>query len=57
MHNPPEELHQHFDEALTKLRAHLGQEYAMMIDGKDVFSSEKIEDRNPANTEEVLGIF
>lgn len=57
MHNPPEELHQHFDEALTKLRAHLGQEYAMMIDGKDVFSSEKIEDRNPANTDEILGIF
>jgi 1-pyrroline-5-carboxylate dehydrogenase len=25
MHNPPEELHQHFDEALAKLRANLGQ--------------------------------
>ncbi len=57
MHNPPEELHQHFDEALAKIRAHLGQEYAMIIDGKDVFASEKIEDRNPANTDEVLGVF
>ena len=57
MHNPPEELHQHFDEALAELRANLGQEYAMIIDGKEVFASEKIEDRNPANTDEVLGIF
>ena len=57
MYNPPEELHQQFDEALAKLRANLGQEYAMIIDGKEVFASEKFEDRNPANTDVVLGIF
>ena len=57
MFNPPEELHQRFDEALAKLRANLGQEYAMIIDGKEVFATEKLEDRNPANTDEVLGIF
>ncbi len=57
MFNPPEELHQRFEQALAKLRANLGQEYAMIIDGKEVFAAEKIENRNPANTDEVLGIF
>ena len=57
MHNPPEELHQHFDEALAKVRAKLGQEYAMIIDGKEIFAADKSEDRNPANTDEVLAVF
>ena len=57
MFNPPEELHQRFEQALAKLRANLGQEYAMIIDGKEVFAAEKLENRNPANTDELLGIF
>ncbi|RPJ56165.1 MAG: aldehyde dehydrogenase family protein, partial [Dehalococcoidia bacterium] len=57
MFNPPEELHQSFEQALAKLRANLGQEYAMIIDGKEVFAAEKLENRNPANTDELLGIF
>jgi len=57
MFNPPEELHARFEAALQKIKASLGQEHAMFIDGKDVLAKEKFEDRNPANTDEVLGIF
>jgi len=57
MFNPPEELHASFEAALEKLRSNLGQEYAMIINGKDTFSDEKFEDRNPANTDQLLGVF
>jgi 1-pyrroline-5-carboxylate dehydrogenase len=57
MFDPPEELHTNFDRALAQVKANLGKEYAMIIDGKDVFAEDKFEDRNPANIDEVLGIF
>lgn len=57
MFNPPEELHQRFDEALEKMKGNLGKEYGMIINGKDVFAADKFEDRSPANTEVVLGVF
>src|SRR5512139_237820 len=57
MYNPPEELHTHFDEALAKVKAGLGKEYGMLIGGKDRFTAQKFEDRSPANTDLVLGVF
>lgn len=57
MFNPPEELHARFDEALAKIKSNLGQEYGMIINGKDHFAADKFEDRNPANTDMVLGVF
>lgn len=57
MFNPPEELHTRFDEALTKIKRGLGKEYGMIIDGKDRFANEKFEDRSPADTDMVLGVF
>ena len=57
MFNPPAELHANYEQALAKTQAGLGQEYAMFIDGEDCFSAEKFEDRNPANTDQVLGVF
>jgi 1-pyrroline-5-carboxylate dehydrogenase len=57
MFNPPEELHTHFDEALEKTKATLGKDYPMLIDGKDQFADEKVEDRSPADTSLVLGLF
>ena len=57
MFNPPEELHIQFDKALATHKANLGREYGMLIDGKDVFAAEKFEDRSPANTDVVLGVF
>jgi len=54
MFNPPEELHKGFDKAVEKLKANLGKEYGMIIDGKEVFAEEKFEDRSPVNTDWVL---
>ncbi|NOY98663.1 MAG: aldehyde dehydrogenase family protein [Chloroflexi bacterium] len=56
MFNPPEELHTRFEEALGKTKAGLGQEYGMIIDGKDVFADEKFEDHSPSNTDTVLAV-
>ncbi len=57
MYNPPEELHTNFETEVARIKANLGQEYAMLIDGKDVFAAEKFEDRSPIDTSMVLGIF
>lgn len=57
MFNPPEEVHTYFEQALLKVRSGLGQEHGMIINGQDTFVDEKFEDRNPANTDMVLGIF
>ena len=46
MFNPPEELHKGFDKAVAKLKANLGREYAMLIDGKDVLLQESHEVRH-----------
>lgn len=48
MFDPPEELHTRFDAALAKAKASLGAEHGMFINGKDVFTAEKFENRNPA---------
>src|SRR4030042_4143390 len=57
IYNPPEELHMDFEEALAQLKAGLGKDYGIVIGGKDRFVAEKIEDRSPANTDVVLGLF
>lgn len=57
MYDPPEELHTRFEEEVDKLRNNLGNEYAMLIDGKDHLVDEKFEDRSPIDTDMVLGIF
>jgi len=57
MFNPPEELHTRFEAALAQVKARLGQEYGMWIDGKEHFSADKFEDRSPANTDVILGVF
>jgi 1-pyrroline-5-carboxylate dehydrogenase len=56
MFNPPDELHTGFDEAVATLKKNLGKEYGMIINGKDVFTDEKYEDRSPVNTDWVLAI-
>jgi len=56
MFNPPDELHTNFEEALSLLKADLGKEYGMIIDGKDVFTEEKFSDHSPINTDWNLAI-
>jgi 1-pyrroline-5-carboxylate dehydrogenase len=57
MFNPPEELHTRYEEALAEVRANLGQEYGMIINGQEHFADEKFDDRSPVNTDVVLGVF
>ena len=56
MFNPPEELHARFEAALAKVKAGLGKEHGLIINGKDVRSAEKFEDRTPVNTDVVLAV-
>ena len=57
MFNPPEEIHTRFDAALATVRAGLGQEYGSFVDGADVMTGSWIDNRNPADTSELLGRF
>jgi 1-pyrroline-5-carboxylate dehydrogenase len=56
MFNPPEELHTKYEEATASLKENLGQEYAMIIDGKDVYTDEKFVDHSPINTDWELAV-
>lgn len=56
MYNPPDELHTAYDQSIADLKANLGKEYAMFIDGKDVFADDKFEDRSPIDTNIVLAV-
>ena len=57
MFNPPEELHTSFEESLKRVKAGLGKEYGMFINGEERFAAEKFQDRSPVNTDLVLGVF
>jgi len=57
MHNPPPEMHQHFDAAMDHRRKHLGERHPLYIDGKDRPAADSLAKRNPADQREVLGDF
>jgi len=57
MFSPPEEMHQKYEKALANVKASLGQDYGMIINGQERFVGEKFEDRSPINTDWVLGTF
>ncbi len=57
MFNPPEELHTRYEDALKSVKAHLGEEHAMFIEGQEVSVDDKFEDRSPVDTDVVLGVF
>ena len=54
MFNPPEELHQGFDDAVARLKQNLGKEHGMIINNQDVFADDKFDDHSPVNTEWIL---
>jgi 1-pyrroline-5-carboxylate dehydrogenase len=57
MFNPPEELHDRFDADVVRTKANLGKEYGMIIGGRERHAARKFEDRCPADTDVVLGLF
>ncbi|MGH2525076.1 MAG: aldehyde dehydrogenase family protein, partial [Anaerolineales bacterium] len=57
MFNPPEEMHQKYEKALAQVKANLGKEYGMLINGQERFAEVKFEDRSPINTDWLLGTF
>ncbi|PKN05855.1 MAG: 1-pyrroline-5-carboxylate dehydrogenase, partial [Deltaproteobacteria bacterium HGW-Deltaproteobacteria-7] len=57
MFNPPEEFHERYESELAKLKSSFGKEYPMIINGKDVKSKEKFENRSPIDTNLVIGLF
>ncbi len=54
MFNPPEELHIRYEEAIEKVKAEMGRDLPMFINGEDVYSDEKYENRSPINTDWLL---
>jgi 1-pyrroline-5-carboxylate dehydrogenase len=57
MFNPPEEMHLKYEKALAQVKAGMGKDHGMIINGHDRFVAEKFEDRSPINTDWVLGTF
>jgi len=57
MFSPPEEFHSSYEANLAELRKTFGQEYSMIINGKEVFANDKFENRSPINTDQVIGLF
>lgn len=52
-----EQVHKEFDAALEKVKSGLGAEYPSWIAGKEVRTGSLLEDRNPADTRQVLARF
>ncbi|MEJ2510983.1 MAG: aldehyde dehydrogenase family protein, partial [Anaerolineales bacterium] len=57
MFNPPEELHTNYEAEVAKIKANLGREFPMFINGQDVFTDQKFENRSPVDTNLLLGVF
>ena len=52
-----EEFRRKYDAAVERLRGSWGGRYPHVIDGREVWSAEELEDRSPADTRVVLGRF
>ena len=57
MFDPPPELHRHFEEALARVKAHLGGEYPMWIAGEARQAAEQFDAHSPINRNWLLGRF
>ncbi len=54
MFDPPEALHVRFEDALARVRASLGKDFPMLIDGQERFCTDKITEVSPADPNLVL---
>ena len=57
MFNPPEEMHQRFEQALERVRQQLGRAHPLFIEGKDVAPAKSEERYSPIDRELALGSF
>ena len=57
MFNPPEELHKRYEDGLINAKSNLGNEHAMIINGKDRYANEKFDKVSPINTDLIMGVF
>ncbi len=57
MFNPPEAMHQRFDEAMARVSAGLGQCHELFIDGEDCEAADYARRSSPIDSELVLGDF
>jgi acyl-CoA reductase-like NAD-dependent aldehyde dehydrogenase len=57
MFSPPEELHQRFEAAMTRVRAHLGASHGLHVAGADRTTAESTVKQNPADHDELIGRF
>ena len=57
MFNPPAELHQRFEQALSDVRATMGQRHALFIDGRDIPTTAHSKHSSPINRDWLLGEF
>ncbi len=57
MFNPPESMHTKYDKALAAVKAGMGRDYGMLINGREVYAEEKFDDRSPIDPDWLLGTF
>ncbi|HXF44656.1 MAG TPA: aldehyde dehydrogenase family protein [Burkholderiaceae bacterium] len=57
MFNPPAELHANFDAALARVKARLGADYPMWIDGRPRAGASRFEVRSPIDRDWLLATF
>ena len=57
MFNPPEELHTRYGDALAGLKANMGQEFPMLINGREVYAEQKHQAFSPINRDWHLATF
>ncbi|HOZ38880.1 MAG TPA: aldehyde dehydrogenase family protein [Anaerolineaceae bacterium] len=57
MSDPPQEMHDKFDQALENVKQNLGREYPMIINGENRFAEEKHQAFSPINTNLHLATF
>ncbi|SHO46244.1 1-pyrroline-5-carboxylate dehydrogenase [Nitrosotalea sinensis] len=55
--NSIDEFHKKFDDSVTRIQKDFGQNYPMIIGGKEIFSNDIFEVRSPADRNLILGRF
>lgn len=55
MYDPPEELHERFEDALATVRAGLGARHSLFLDGREAAGASEVERASPIDADLILG--